>query len=263
MNMKTKKRDLKIIAKFFNNYKIINFSNKKKFEAQRKIFTKQCESLGREVKDAIISAVKKNKGKTLDPFGAFIDDLLDNDTEGLVEPKVYYKVIDNLTEFKKKWNGNGIEIYPAPLLQSIVGFLTAENFNDFSDPIPRSRKEARETPKEIFRPQQKMKRSIDEAKEILKDMLRQAHADAKHSGSLSRLKSIVGLQRTSIGMLLDSLLEQFSEYASAKEYKKAQTIIKLDLKNGSQDLWDDYQAGGDYPPEFEKLTNYMMETLIG
>ena len=107
------------------------------------------------------------------------------------------------------------------------------------------------------------KRSIEEANEILREMLRQAHADSMHSGSLSRLKSIVGLQRTSIGMLLDSLLEQFSEYASAKEYKKAQTIIKLDLKNGSQDLWDDYQAGGDYPPEFEKLTNYMMETLIG
>ena len=107
-----------------------------------------------------------------------------------------------------------------------------------------------------------MKRSIDEAKEILREMLRQAHADSMHSGSLSRLKSIVGLQRTSIGMLLDSLLEQFSEYASAKEYKKAQTIIKLDLKNGDQDLWEDYQDGGHYPPEFEKLMEYMLETLI-
>ena len=35
------------ITKQKTNYKIINFSNKKKFEAQRKIFTKQCESLGR------------------------------------------------------------------------------------------------------------------------------------------------------------------------------------------------------------------------
>ena len=108
-----------------------------------------------------------------------------------------------------------------------------------------------------------MKRSIEEAKEILREMLRQAHADSMHSGSLSRLKSIVGLQRTSIGMLLDSLLEQFSEYASAKEYKKAETIIKIDLRNADQDIWDDYQKGGGFPPEYEKLIFYIMETLAG
>jgi hypothetical protein len=108
-----------------------------------------------------------------------------------------------------------------------------------------------------------MKRSIDEAKKIVKDIVRQAHVDSTHSGTLSRLKSVVGLQRTSIGMFLDSILEQFSEYASAKEYKKAETIIKIDLRNADQDIWDDYQKGGDFPPEYEKLILYIMETLAG
>jgi hypothetical protein len=93
--------------------------------------------------------------------------------------------------------------------------------------------------------------------------VRQAHVDSTHSGTLSRLKSVVGLQRTSIGMFLDSILEQFSEYASAKEYKKAETIIKIDLRNADQDIWDDYQKGGDFPPEYEKLILYIMETLAG
>ena len=108
-----------------------------------------------------------------------------------------------------------------------------------------------------------MKRSIDEAKKIVIDIVRQAHIDSKHSGTLSRLKSVVGLQRTWVGMFLDSILEQFSEYASAKEYKKAETIIKIDLRNADQDIWDDYQKGGDFPPEYEKLILYIMETLAG
>jgi|TARA_B100001971_G_C18155633_1_gene518375 hypothetical protein len=47
------------------------------------------------------------------------------------------------------------------------------------------------------------------------------------------------------------------------KYKKAQTIVKLDLKNGDQDFWGNYQNEGHNPPEFEKLMKYMMETLIG
>ena len=107
------------------------------------------------------------------------------------------------------------------------------------------------------------KRSVDEAQEILRDIMRQAHADSMHSGTLSRLKSIVGLQPTSIGKFLESILEGFAKYASRDDYKKAEVIIKLDLKNGDSDIWSDYQNGGDYPPEFEKICNHIMESLTG
>tara|TARA_B110000305_G_C18861424_1_gene368931 strand:+ start:133 stop:477 length:345 start_codon:yes stop_codon:yes gene_type:complete len=108
------------------------------------------------------------------------------------------------------------------------------------------------------------KRSTEDALEILKEIVRQGHADAVHSGGLSRMKSIFGLQRTSVGMLLDSILESFGEYATVKQYKKAETIIKLDLKNADMELWENYQKNdGDYPPEFEILLEYMMEVLIG
>jgi|TARA_B110000967_G_scaffold202614_1_gene241793 hypothetical protein len=109
----------------------------------------------------------------------------------------------------------------------------------------------------------KNKRSIKVATTILKEMLRNAHADSMHSGTFSKFKSMIGAQRTSIGMFLDSFLQEFSEYASIKEYKKAQAILKLDLENGAQHLWEDYQAGGDYPPEFETLMTHVMEVLTG
>ena len=107
------------------------------------------------------------------------------------------------------------------------------------------------------------KRPVDEAKEILKDIVRQAHADSMHSGALSRLKSIVGLQPTSIEKFLESILEGFAKYASRDDYKKAEVIIKLDLKNGDSDIWSDYQNGGGYPKEFDKLGDHIMESLTG
>ncbi|MBD1137974.1 hypothetical protein IDH33_04085 [Pelagibacterales bacterium SAG-MED43] len=64
-------------------------------------------------------------------------------------------------------------------------------------------------------------------------------------------------------MFLDSILEGFAKYASHDDYKKAEVIVKLDLKSGHSDIWEDYQNGGDYPPEFDKLCEYIMECLTG
>ena len=54
-----------------------------------------------------------------------------------------------------------------------------------------------------------MKKDIESVNKIFKQMVKKAHMDAQHKSSGSRLKSIIGLQKTSIGMFLDSLLEQY------------------------------------------------------
>ena len=56
--------------------------------------------------------------------------------------------------------------------------------------------------------------STTEATKILKEIVKKAHIESKHSGTGSRLKSIFGLQKTSIGMFLDSILSQYEKYAS-------------------------------------------------
>ena len=104
--------------------------------------------------------------------------------------------------------------------------------------------------------------NVEEAQEILRKITSQAHADAKHDGALSQFKSMVGLQRTSIGMFLDSILEQFREYADTAAYSKARQIIKVDLGDADPDIWENYRSGGDYPPEFDILGKHIMETLI-
>ena len=85
--------------------------------------------------------------------------------------------------------------------------------------------------------------NVDEAQEILRDIISKAHADSKHDGALSQFKSMVGLQRTSIGMFLDSILEQFRGYADP-------------------DIWENFRSGGDFPPQFDILGKHIVETLI-
>tara|TARA_B100000029_G_C17368047_1_gene885134 strand:+ start:559 stop:888 length:330 start_codon:yes stop_codon:yes gene_type:complete len=104
--------------------------------------------------------------------------------------------------------------------------------------------------------------NVDEAQEILRKIISKAHTDAEHDGALSQFKSIIGLQRTSIGMFLDSILEQFRAYADPAAYSKAKQIIKVDLRDADPEIWKNYQSGGDYPPEFDILGNHIMETLI-
>ena len=116
-------KNLKIIAKFFNAYKIVDFKDSKKYKKQEKIFKKQLENLGTEVNQAILDAGQeyKNNGE-IDLMGSLHDDILN----GLVKPEKFNKVINNLKEFKSVCNGNGIEIYPSPVLMEIIELLTFE-----------------------------------------------------------------------------------------------------------------------------------------
>ena len=108
----------------------------------------------------------------------------------------------------------------------------------------------------------KMKKvSTSEATKILKEIIKKAHIESKHSGTGSRLKSIFGLQKTSIGMFLDSILSQYEKYASKKEFEEVQEFINMMYKRS--DIWDNYQRGGDYPATFEYLLLIIMKTLTG
>ena len=103
--------------------------------------------------------------------------------------------------------------------------------------------------------------STTEATKILKKIVKKAHIESKHSGTGSRLKSIFGLQKTSIGMFLDSILSQYEKYASKKEFEEVQEFINMMYKRS--DIWDNYQKGGDYPATFEYLLLIIMKTLTG
>ena len=103
--------------------------------------------------------------------------------------------------------------------------------------------------------------STIEATKILKEIVKKAHIESKHSGTGSRLKSIFGLQKTSIGTFLDSILSQYEKYASKKEFEEVQEFINMMYKRS--DIWDNYQKGGDYPATFEYLLLIIMKTLTG
>lgn len=103
--------------------------------------------------------------------------------------------------------------------------------------------------------------STNEAKKILKEIIEKAHIDSRHTGTGSRLKSIFGLQKTSIGMFLDSILSQYKNYASKKEFEEVQDFVDMIYKRS--DIWDGYQKGGDYPASFEYLLIIIMKTLTG
>ena len=105
-------------------------------------------------------------------------------------------------------------------------------------------------------------KSIDEAKDILKQIILRAHLDSKHKSIGSRLKSIFGLQKTSIGMFLDSLLEGYKKNVS-KKYYNSEVEELVHLMNKKQDIWDEYQRGGDYPATFDYASILMMESLTG
>ena len=105
------------------------------------------------------------------------------------------------------------------------------------------------------------KLSLKQSEKILREMVHQAHMESKHSGAGSRLKSMFFLQKTSIGMFLDSILNQYKKYASKKEFKEVEELV--DLMNRNQDIWNDYQKGGDYPATFEYLILLVMKSLTG
>ena len=68
------------------------------------------------------------------------------------------------------------------------------------------------------------KLSLPEATDLLKKIVLKAHQNAQHKNIGSRFKSIFGLQKTSIGMFLDSLLDEYKKMCPQK------TLIKKSKK---------------------------------
>jgi hypothetical protein len=105
-------------------------------------------------------------------------------------------------------------------------------------------------------------KNFDEAKDILKKIIKESHIEAQHKSTGSRLKSIFGLQKTSIGMFLDSLLARYKNSVSKNNYNSEVEEL-VDLMHRRQDIWDSYQEGGDYPATFGYVMILMMESISG
>ena len=104
------------------------------------------------------------------------------------------------------------------------------------------------------------KKSLAEATKTLKEIVYEAHQNSKHKNTGSRLKSMFGFQKTSIGMFLDFILEEYKKSVSAKDFnEEVEELFKL--MNKRQDIWDKYQKGGDYPFTFNYATILMIESM--
>ena len=106
------------------------------------------------------------------------------------------------------------------------------------------------------------KLSLPEATDLLKKIVLKAHQNSQHKNIGSRFKSIFGLQKTSIGMFLDSLLDEYKKNISAKDFNNEVEEI-FDVMHDRQDIWDKYQKGGDYPHTFTYAGILMLESFIG
>ena len=106
------------------------------------------------------------------------------------------------------------------------------------------------------------KKSLSEATKILKKIVYEAHQNSIHKNTGSRLKSMFGLQKTSIGMFLESLLQGYKKSVSKKDYNSEVEEL-VHLMNKRQDIWDNYQKGGDYPATFSYVGILMLESMTG
>jgi len=106
------------------------------------------------------------------------------------------------------------------------------------------------------------KLSLPEATDLLKKIVLKAHQNSQHKNIGSRFKSIFGLQKTSIGMFLDSLLDEYKKNISAKDFNNEVEEI-FDVMHDRQDIWDKYQKGGDYPHTFTYAGILMLESFTG
>lgn len=104
--------------------------------------------------------------------------------------------------------------------------------------------------------------SVDEAKDILKNIVLNAHKKASHKNIGSRIMSIVGFQKTSIGMFLEYFHDGFK--AVVQKNKRDPEIEEIiNVLEDNENLWDNYQKGGEYPETFGYCTTLMMQCLTG
>lgn len=101
-----------------------------------------------------------------------------------------------------------------------------------------------------------MKRSLEEATKLAKEIFRKAMDDSRHENIFERLKAIAGGNRSS-DKFLNSLLESIKVYDNDYYYLKVKKIIKdekiadLMMKNTSE-----------IPIEMEKIGELLIEMLM-
>lgn len=110
--------------------------------------------------------------------------------------------------------------------------------------------------------EKKSKKTLPEATDLLKKIILKAHQNTQHKNMGSRLKSIFGLQKTSIGMFLDFLLDEYKKNVTTKDFNKEIEEL-FDVMHDRQDIWDKYQKGGDYPHTFTYVGILMLESFTG
>jgi dihydroxyacetone kinase-like predicted kinase len=104
--------------------------------------------------------------------------------------------------------------------------------------------------------------SVDDATAIMKNIVVNAHKKSLHKTTGSRLKSIFGWQKTSIGMFLDSFYDGFK--AIVPENKRNPEIEKIiEIMQNNENLWNNYQKGEEYPATFGYCTTLMAQCLTG
>ena len=110
--------------------------------------------------------------------------------------------------------------------------------------------------------EKKSKKTLPEATDLLKKIILKAHQNTQHKNMGSRLKSIFGQKKTSIGMFLDFLLDEYKKNVTTKDFNKEIEEL-FDVMHDRQDIWDKYQKGGDYPHTFTYVRILMLESFTG
>ena len=110
--MKDNANELKVIAKFYNEYQVINFHDQNELKSQKKALTKQMEELVNVVLPCLAKLGETNSEM---PVGMLLASLV---SDKLVSEEKFIEVQNNLKEMKKLGDMLGFD-------KRLVGILNA------------------------------------------------------------------------------------------------------------------------------------------
>ena len=110
--MKDNANELKVIAKFYNEYQVINFHDQNELKSQKKALTKQMEELVNVVLPCLAKLGETNSEM---PVGMLLVSLV---SDKLVSEEKFIEVQNNLKEMKKLGDMLGFD-------KRLVGILNA------------------------------------------------------------------------------------------------------------------------------------------
>ena len=110
--MKDNANELKVIAKFYNEYQVINFHDQNELKSQKKALTKQMEELANNVLPCLAKIGETNSEM---PVGMLLVSLV---SDKLVSEEKFIEVQNNLKEMKKLGDMLGFD-------KRLVGILNA------------------------------------------------------------------------------------------------------------------------------------------